>query len=658
MGKAERSLAFNAVRIVKFGFPGLDFSDPEGKEVAQLDAFFESGESSDRVRSTFSRSQRLPNPKLLLEYGAGGGTRQAVFPPGAYSWWSLPVTWSVAQAGPFTVSQGGVAYYHGGFGATRVRATLAGHLSAEHALTANIIQVEEDPRLADRWIAADASYWVRFRVRGLADMARYQVAWAAQDRGGQEPQVAWQAATTPFTRVGDAEWVAENRFTVKASESSPPVRLLGNLSAEVRGRGGQAVLSYSSRDLFLRGREIVAFQLFAARGKGPFEPAKDPTDLFLPNDLTEAKLLLAPYIAFRDGRFYPLRTVDPTTTLEVKLSDPSMLRLSDVLEVTPAGRSGSAEVTGRIGGALEFGEGRTELVSPPVRVNVHRLFLSTAEASGGRRVYRLRVIGPGESGDYRAVWIGEGSARETPFRKDAEGGSVAELATTLRVEKVQVRRKGEATAELAAGRWAVPQGKIHLVAAEPPVTTIKKATPADAGSLETLTECRERITAAMENLGLNPRATVDAYCRAEREQRKQEIKAEREQQKALNRLTRELGQRGEELVVFGDTMRVGAAITGLPPEHWGNTYCQWRLRLRGAEASPWALQLERDVTPILAVSPNEGACFNLVSGIREGFNPDVDVHVELVLRVSGGGVPTVESRWIGHAGRFPEQRGR
>jgi hypothetical protein len=510
-------------------------------------------------------------------------------------------------------------------------------------------------------------------------MTRYQVAWSAVTRywtlkdvdgepsladeeiGGQGP--VWQAATTPFTRVGDAEWVAENRFTWKPSESSPIVGF-GLLAAEVRGAGGQAVLSYSSRDLFLRGREIVAFQLFAARGKGPFEPVKDPADLFLPNDLADANLLLAPYVSFRDGRSYPLRTVDDTIRLEVKLSDPSMLRLSDVLEVMPAWRSGSAEVTGRIGGdldplgKLEFGEGRTELVSPPVRVNLHRLFLSTAEASGGRRVYRLRVIGPGEPGGYRAVWIGEGSLRETAFQKDAEGGFVAELATTLRVEKVQVRRKEEVVAELAAARWAVPQGKIHLVAAEPPVTTIKKATPADAASLETLAECRERITAAMENLGLNPRATVDAYCRAEREQRKQEIKAEREQQKALNRLIRELERRGEELVVFGDTMRVGAAITGLPPEHWGNTYCQWRLRLRGAEASPLALRLEREVTPILAVSPNEGACFNLVSGIREGFNPDVDVHVELVLQVSRGGVPTVESRWIGHAGRFPEQRGR
>ena len=96
----------------------------------------------------------------------------------------------------------------------------------------------------------------------------------------------------------------------------------------------------------------------------------------------------------------------------------------------------------------------------------------------------------------------------------------------------------------------------------------------------------------------------------------------------------DLNRQGQNLVVVSDTMRVGAAVKGDVSSMGGSLFCYWSLQNGGG------LEMESVVTPIETVTPEEGGCFNIVRGLKNGFNPETVIKVDLIM-LSRPEVPVV-----------------
>jgi hypothetical protein len=192
------------------------------------------------------------------------------------------------------------------------------------------------------------------------------------------------------------------------------------------------------------------------------------------------------------------------------------------------------------------------------------------------------------------------------------------------MDKVMIEKSGKIFAQFNVKTTARKLG-IKLIPPNPPVTIVSKVDVSNLGSLETITECKKQTGRQIELFGFDPGMAVEDYCKAEREKQKEQIKSDREDQKAFNNMLSGLNKQGQDLVVISDTMRVGAAVKGDITSMGSEVFCFWSLQNKAN------LELQSAVTPIERVGFDGGACFNLIRGLKGGFNPETVIKVDLVV---------------------------
>jgi hypothetical protein len=636
-GEESWDSQFTAVALKGFGFPGYEIDASYGK-MPDMDYFF----TPDFVAGQhywWGGSVESLSPLVLLDYGDAGGLKAR-----RASDLKAPVTWSTISPGPFTIQEGGVTY-RGGIGATKFRVTLGGYRSAEHSITANIIEVVLDPAMARGEVAPGKGHKVLVRVKGPADLNGYLVSWTAT--GG-----FWAEPVTAFKKVGE-QWHAQGEFSVPFEGGFDPKQLRQpvKIAADViRKKDNGKIYSYENSRLATTYPAVDKLELYAGIGRRTPAKVTGPIDLFISAETSE--VLLSPRLTLKDGESYMINEVSPRANIELISSNPTAVYISDErarlrggLELEgrsilayPGERLGTSKVTARMGGSdidaaeyAQFSGGRTELKSDPVEINVNNAFLLAEAGSGGRVTYKLLIMGPSDMTRYQARWTGEGT-RMTQFKKGA-GGFVSTLETTLRMDKVEIREGGATVAQLNV-KTTVRAMNIKLLPPNPPVTLVNKVAVTDLGSLETITQCKKDVTRQMEMFGFNPGMAPEEYCKAERQKDKEEILSQREDQKAFNKMVRDLNRQGQDLVIMSDTMRVGAAIKGDLTGMGDVPFCYWTLENGGA------LALQSTMTPLETISPTEGGCFNTVKGLKGGFNPDTVIKVDLVM-LSTPAVPAI-----------------
>lgn len=624
-GEEAAELKFTAVTLKGFGFAGLDMSESYG-EPTQLDFFYK---DSDTKNFSSSWGDALLSPLVLLDYGDAGGLK--AHPASEIN---APVTLSVTSQGPFFINQNR-ATYSGGTGETRFRLTLGGNQSVEHRLTANRIDIVLDEAMSKKDIVPGRKHKVRVQIKGPADMTRYEVRWSGSSG-------AWQKETTDFSQSGQG-WQAEGEFLtpfagVETQQKGQPVKISLQI---VNKKGGKALYAYENNRLTTTDAAISGLELHAGLNKRSARKIDEPIDLILGSN--DPMVLLSPQVVLPDGNPYPLHEKAPSRLVKIQSSNPEVASLrseqygpdslmKQIIVARPTGRLGTTQIIARLGGndydaagAAYLAGNQEELKSNTVTVSVNKAVLIADNQTGGRTVYRLIVTGPADMSKYQAIWRGEAS-RSTKFLP-IDDGYTSTLETTLKMEQVSVVRNNTVVASfnIKSGARKV---NIKLLPVTPPVTVLQKVALSDAGSLESITDCKKKITPMVDLFGFNPGMPVEDYCRSQREQEKQKIKEERKDQKTFNEMIRNLDRQGQELVVVADSVKIGAAVKGDLAALESAPFCAWRLEEAGG------VTLAEAVTPVETISVGEGGCFNNLVGLKNGFNPDMTLRVELILLAS------------------------
>jgi len=627
-GNISSEVKFTAVEFKKFGFPGYQFDTSYVGKLQSLDYFFETGSSEGRYAYERGSSIGKLEPHVLLDYGDAGGLKAV-----KASDIKAPVTWSITKSGPFSIADGYVAY-RGGAGDTNFRVTLGGYESIEGSLTANTIEVVLDDAMKRNEVSPGKNHKVFINVRGSADMTRYQVKWTGD--GG-----SWAQSITPFKKVGGI-WQAEGLFGVDFDGIFDPSKLKKpvKIAADVVMMGSNDKLfSYENSKLKTTYPAVDKLELYAGVGKETPDSVTGPIDLFISSDTP--KVVLLPRLSIKGGKSYTFKEMNPNAAIEVTSSNPAIINITNedvrvksrenLIDIVAfaSGRTGTAKVIAKMGGKdLDSGgyaliaNDKNELTSNTIEISVNEAYLLAESLSGGRTKYKLIVSGPANMSNYQARWSGEAS-RVNSFSKDGNV-YVTTLETTLRMDKVTIGKAGKTFAQFDL-KTNIRKLNIKLIPPNPPVTVVNKVSVSDLGSLESITECKKTVSRQIELFGFNPGMAVDDYCKAEREKQKQEIKAERENQKAFNKMLSDLNKQGQDLVVVSDTMRVGAAIKGDITSMGSEVFCFWSLQNKAN------LELQSTVTPIEKVGLEDGACFNIIRGLKSGFNPETVIKVDLVV---------------------------
>lgn len=620
-GEESAELKFTAVALKGFGFAGFDISESYG-EPPQLDFFYK---DSDTKNFSSSMGDAFLSPMVLLDYGDAGGLKAHTA-----SALNAPVTLSVTSHGPFFIDQNR-GTYRGGTGETRFRITLGGNESVEHRLTANRINVVLDEAMSKNDVVPGKKHKVRVLIKGPADMSKYEARWQAS--GG-----VWQKETTDFYQSGQ-EWQAEGEFLApfakeSAGKKGQPVTISLQI---INKKGGKALYTYENKRLAATDAAISGLELHAGLNKRAAKKVDEPFDLILGS--SDPMVLLSPQIILPDGEVYPLYKKAPSRLVKIESSNPEIAHvrseqygpdalLKQIIVARPTGRLGTTQIVARMG-SVEYDPsgaaylaGNEELKSNIVTVNVNRAVLIADTESGGRTIYRLIVSGPADMSKYRAVWRGEAS-RNTGFVPSDEGYA-STLETTLKMDQVSVVRNNAVVASFNI-KSVARKVNIKLLPVTPPFTVLQKTALSDLGSLESITDCKKKITPLIDHFGFNPGMPVEDYCRSQREQEKQKIKTEREDQKNFNEMIRKLDRQGQELVVVADSVKIGAAVKGDLAALDSAPFCSWHLEQAGS------VTLAENITPVETISVAEGGCFNNLVGLKKGFNPEMTLKVELII---------------------------
>lgn len=620
-GEESAEIKFTAVALKGFGFAGYDISESYG-EPPQLDFFYTDADTKNFSSAT---GDAFLSPMALLDYGDAGGLKAH-----AASELNAPVTLSVTSQGPFFINQNR-GTYHGGTGETRFRITLGGNESVEHRLTANLINIALDQAMSKNDVVPGKKHKVRIMIKGPADMSKYEVRWQAS--GG-----AWQKQVTDFSQSGQ-EWQAESEFLAPfagegAGKKGQPVTISLQI---INKKGGKALYTYENKRLATTDAAIGGLELYAGLNKRVAKKVDEPIDLILGS--SDPMVLLSPQIILPDGEVYPLNQKAPSRLVKIESSNPEIASLrseqygpdsllKQIIVARPTGRLGTTQIIARIGGGdfdpsgAAYLADNEEIKSNSVTVNVNKAVLIADTKSGGQTSYRLIVSGPTDMGKYRAVWRGE-AIRNTGFIPSDRGYASA-LDTTLKMEQVSVVRNNTVVASFNI-KSSARKVNIKLLPVTPPITVLQKTTLSDLGSLESITDCKKKITPLIDHFGFNPGMPVEDYCRSQREQEKQKIKTDREDQKKFNEMIRHLDRQGQELVVVSDSVKIGAAVKGDLAALDSAPFCSWQLEQDGG------VTLAENITPVETISVSEGGCFNNLVGLKNGFNPDMTLKVELIL---------------------------
>jgi hypothetical protein len=139
-------------------------------------------------------------------------------------------------------------------------------------------------------------------------------------------------------------------------------------------------------------------------------------------------------------------------------------------------------------------------------------------------------------------------------------------------------------------------------------------------------ECRESTAFGVLALGLETGGlSINEFCAGDRAADKVELKQRREDQKDRNQFLQGLDRAGKKLVQLAAQMEVAAAIQGAPPPELGETVCVWSIIGAGPP-----LKVTQEVTNIRREAAGD-FCFNVITGVKQGFTPGAEIRVELKL---------------------------
>ena len=649
------------IDIISYRFHSFGF-DPNGSEDQQdrLRDYFHALNNNRRgqlrIAPQFTTPASFKAPRVWVDNGDSIG------------FWPTEdlkrkaVSMVVLEPGPVVPDgKGGLRLLEGpglGPGASQIRWSLNdGAFQVDRRFTYNDVWVELDPRANDGRVRSGTVYDVRIFVQGPVDLVGYNVQWSGD--------VRWQETTDEFQPDNTGIWVAHGQFTVDddGSWQDSRVQEFGLISlmstqeiqVDVSNPIGLTVFDYKSHVL-VGAPAVKAVAIYAGEDSSNLAPVEGPLDLFFPNQGAMQRHL-GLFANIGDGNWIAMSDLNAGQSIqfEMRSSDAQLLPLAvdntaKKIVLQPGRRTGQGEISARIGGGdldpnnlleLSGEEAESGMVTLPVRISVNQLLLTEAVDR-----YTLTVIGGADLQPYTAHWQGVQSV-ETSFTKIKGKTWVTklELSDNDLFTTLELRRGSEVMAVLPLS--SVPfASRVQIIPPQAPFTVLTK-TLSDAGQLEPQTECRQRVEAAMIAQGKLPGNVPKEQCKAERKAQKKTLKTLREEQKAQNKLLDKLEEQGQKLIVFDDQMEVGAAIEGMPDASHGLVLCDWSIT--GAPA----LILEQDTTLAQRISKNSGACFNIISGLEQGFVPGARIEVSLVLLTTPDGPPAPKASafLVGQTGR-------
>ena len=618
-GEQKQKIDVEVIAVKGLHLDGKDYTKPRS-EADGYDLFARENEDFKAVRLEGKSA-----PSLILQRAApleaakiDGSRAGAIEVREPVSKWKTALNYSLEGSGPFVVSQQGDVRPLGSIGEARLNIQLGQHWSLSRKLTANRWQAVLDSALADGAVSPGGSYQVALQVQGPADMTKYKVAW----KGGK-----WQNPQAKFEKMGNA-WQSQNVVTVpEGTRMGSAINL--EVQASVGAKGAEDVRLSWSRQLNVVPSVTSVELTLAAKGRSA---SRDGIDLFFPNYLPDGNRFAALPI-YRDGKGNELTP----ETIKRFLAGASLRLKSDTPAVAMAdgnggqvGRAaGEAWISAELGGIDLDPRGQFEtakgamLASNQVKVTANQLLLSRGKATGGFTPYALRVIGPAAMDQYQALFHFEGGSTGTPFVQGEDGGYLAGVSTVAAVKKVEIIKGGKTVAMLPlSDNVVVPQAGIRLMPVTIPGRVIDTITLVDAGSLTSQTDCRKQLrTQYPGQYGNLSDAALDEVCDTIRDAEKKEIKEQRATQKDQKKILKSLKKEGRQLMVFGDSTQLGAAVTGhFDPDRM---HCRWRLDQGGA------LKFDQAQSPITKVG-GDGACFNDLKGFQGNFDTEATATVELI----------------------------
>jgi hypothetical protein len=681
-----RTIQFQSIKFKDFGIPGLDLN-LAGAKAPFLDYFIPVKQNHNGVIANTKSRSTSAQEMFMLDILADPymiGRISPVFvidtgqePQKIFEISEFPVTvrTDVKSSGPILPNGKGFLQYAGGTGASVIAWNL-GKLETEqrhvqHRFTVNGVEVLPAPEMRDGRLAQGGEYPVQLTVLGEADMGEdYEVNWNVSG------PAKWKESRTYFKKEGNV-WSAVNTLVADVLEKWPEgLNQNVNFSASVSyvpvtGGSEQVkdvlrmlqILSPPPRqDVFsFRGSAKLALpvaeKLKLLVRHGNQAPRKmDEIDLFYPNHLT-SDIRLMPYLSLREVQDpLALGDVKVPVQIEFKSTNPG------AATIVTGGRLNSqalypleTEISAKINGYANISDPKEnykmletagdKLISNSIWVNVNRLILSSA-AQNGKTLYKLSASGSGDMSKYRALWktagIAGASETKTEFTKEGDA-FVTTLLSGNRVNHVQIVWEDLALAQLDA-KSTLAQANIVLLPTRPPAAAVGKDTGDNSDDFKSMADCVSTVARWADMWGFETGGKPETYCR----QKLQAQTAEAQKQQAQNKFAEKLRQRGLDLVVFNDAMKVGAAVTGLSREFWDRTWCRWSI------SSESKLYLEQDMTPVRMSSEMLGGCFNVVKGIQENFDPAAMIHVELSLDTDMPNFPLFidPDKYVGGADEF------
>lgn len=507
----------------------------------------------------------------------------------------LTSTWSQDTAGPFVLGPKGEVLGLSGAGKGSRRLVIGREDAViTQDLTASTFRLDLPRTLDQGRIKPGQSYTVSLVVEGPADLSGAKAAWNAP-KG-----LTWAKAATGFEQK-ETQWTASNSLVLDpASRNSGQAHTIEVSVTLTQGRKAFGL----TRKLMETGPVIQGLALEAVR-KGQGQIQTGQADLFFPNYLTQAGILLVPRAVLPEVGQMDLDKVGADAAaaqVVLKTDAPEIINLNGLM-VTPRFSMGEANVTAAIGGRLldpqnRLALGEEGLVSGAFRLTVNQLEL----LSGPGPRYTLRVLGPADmSKGYSAFFHGP-----TPFRSDFTAGEDGVWRAVYEgegLEQVEIRLNGQAVAliQTVASR---PAPLIQIQAIRPPISLVAHE---DLGHLETETQCRDRM---MQDPGFIGQAQgQDLYTAA-----KATCKQIRSKEKEKRKITEDLAKKGQSLVTIGSSVPVTAWIFNAPP----GARCAWALINAGS------LTLAEKENPV-----QDGTCANVIKGFDRSPSPYARVRVDL-----------------------------
>lgn len=616
--KAE--MKARGVKFKKFGLPGLDLVN--AGDAPQLDHFKKGDLSHGSLQLSEGATSQLPTP--LASYADGGeeqfnGLRR----------FGGVVRVETTGVGPIRARRDRIELARGAApGASMVTWTLNNVAQARHRFTMNAINVELKDVPFDNALNFGREYEAVITIDGPVDIEAggYEVSF-----GGD---VFWGADNGLIEASGEKTTIT-NRF--RAEGITRPV-----MEIAMTGPFGE-VFTYDA-GFIVTGRIIGSMEMRAVRGQ-EFSavndaPRVDQIDTFFPSVFPANPAHISSSVAFinDNGERETVQTALSRVGVRANVPDGLMTSsnsgfmkrvlktASGSFQFQVAPKIGAAEIVSVLSESTGIADRLTggvarSLSADPILVTSNALRL-LREDDG----FTISVRGPADMSRYKARWTRRGfGPTDTPFQ-DGDAGFTAKLETKERLSKVEIVQGPEVVATLLGVMARLP-ARIEILPFRQAAQVVDKTQVEDFGALSGQErECRESAAFGVLAMGLDTGGlSIKDFCAGERAADKLDLKERREDQKDRNRFLKGLDRAGKKLVELSAQMEVAAAIQGAPPPELGETVCVWSIIGAGPP-----LRVAQKVTNIRREAEGD-FCFNVVTGVKQGFAPGAEIRVELQL---------------------------